>query len=169
MDYINVTPLVDPVVNWSNVAPYEPKRPTGDPFITQTGLAQSKSFDLFTAQTGARAPTSVPDMRAVDSSPRASAVSEFSPKATPYAIAGAPDADIDRIANQRVKLMAAKYVSNSASAEILARLEILNRRLLDRSPRVSIGQLEAIESANAKLARIRAEREERSKRLGLSG
>ena len=64
--------------------------------------------------------------------------------------------------------MAAKYASRTASDEILARLEILNRRLLDRSPRVSPGQVEALESANEKLIRIRAAREERAKRLGIT-
>ncbi len=168
MDYINVTPLVDPVVNWTYVAPFEPKRPKQEPFISQTSLAQSKAFDLFAVGSGALAPTAIPDVRTVGDSPRASAVSEFSPKASPYSIAGVPDADIDRIANQRVKLMAAKYASGTASAEIVARLEILNRRLLDRAPRVSLDQLEALESADEKLTRMRAAREERSKRLGLS-
>ena len=168
MDYINITPLVDPIINWTNVAPFEPKRPIREPLITQTGLAQSKPFDLFATGTGARTPTAVPDVRTVSESPCVSAISEFSCKASPYSIEGAPDADIDRIANQRVRLMAAKYVSGAASTEVVARLEILNQKLLDRAPRVSIDQLESLESANEKLARIRAAREERSKRLGLS-
>ena len=75
--------------------------------------------------------------------------------------------EIDRIAKQRVKLMAAKYASSVESSEIMARLEILNRRLLDRSPRVSKDQVLALENANEQLLRIRAAREERSKRLGI--
>ena len=65
MDYINITPLVDPIINWTNVAPFEPKRPIREPLITQTGLAQSKPFDLFATGTGARTPTAVPDVRTV--------------------------------------------------------------------------------------------------------
>lgn len=168
MDYISVTPLVDPIVNWAHVAPFEPKRLRRESLITQTGLTQSKSFDLFAAETGARAPTAVPDVSAEGDYPRVSAINEISTKASPFALARAPDGDIDRIANQRVRLMAAKYASSAASAEILARLEILNRRLLERAPRVSIDQVEALESANTKLDQIRAAREERARRLGLS-
>lgn len=167
MDYINVTPLVDPVVNWANIAPFDPKRAGRESFATQTGLAQSKSFELFATSTGARAPTAVPNARSTANSSHTAAVSELSLKASPYASTGTTDAEIDRIANQRVKLMAAKYASSTASAEVVARLEILNRRLLDRAPRVSIDQVEALESANAKLTQIRVAREERAKRLGL--
>lgn len=168
MDYISVTPLVDPIVNWAHVAPFEPKRRPRESLITQTGLAQSKSFDLFAAETGARAPTSVPNLSVEGGFPCVSAINENSTKASPVASAGTPDGDIDRIANQRVRLMAAKYASGAASAEIVARLEILNRRLLERAPRVSLDQVEALESANSKLDQIRAAREERARRLGLS-
>lgn len=63
--------------------------------------------------------------------------------------------------------MAAKYASGIESSEIVARLEILNRRLLDRAPRVSKDQVVALENANDQLAHIQAAREERSRRLGI--
>lgn len=168
LDYINVTPIIEPVVSWANIAPFEPKRPTREFSVSQTRTARSKPFNLFAQGTGVSAPTAVADERTVGDTLHTSVVSEFSLKTSPYSNAGATDTDIERIANQRVKLMAAKYASSAASAELVARLEILNRRLLDRAPRVSMDQLEALESADAKLAQIRAAREERSKRLGLS-
>lgn len=170
MDYVNVTPLVDPIVNWANVAPFEPRRQAREADVTQTRLAQWKneSFDLFASRTGALAPTTGPKGGEAILSERASVVSEFAEKTSHYTSKGALEAEIDRIANQRVKLMAANYASSASSVEIVARLEILNRRLLDRAPRVSKEQVEALESANEKLVRIRTTREQRSKRLGVS-
>lgn len=168
MDYMPVTPLVDPVVRWTQEVSFEPVRPSSGPLITQTGLAQSKSFDLFATASGAHAPTAAPKSDSEGGSTRSATVSEAPAKTTPYLSARASDADIDVIASQRVKLMAVKYASGSASAEVVARLEILNRRLLEHAPRVSIRQVEALEVANEKLAQIRAAREERAKRFGLS-
>jgi hypothetical protein len=78
-----------------------------------------------------------------------------------------PSIEIDQIAKQRVRLMAAKYAAGAQSSEILARLEILNSRLSERAPLVSKEQVTALEDANAQLARIRSVREERAKRLGI--
>ena len=78
-----------------------------------------------------------------------------------------PNLEIDKIAKQRVKLMAAKYANGVQSSEILARLEILNSRLSERAPLVSKEQVTALEDANAQLARISLAREERAKRLGI--
>ena len=63
--------------------------------------------------------------------------------------------------------MAAKYASGAQSSEILARLQILNSRLSESAPLVSKEQVTALEDANAQLARIRAAREERAKRVGI--
>lgn len=74
---------------------------------------------------------------------------------------------VERIANQRVRLLAAKYAGSNETQEIVARLEILNRRLLSIAPRVSEEQVASLERAHEQLTRIRAAREERSKRLGI--
>lgn len=170
MDYVDVTPLVDPIVSWAHIAPFELRRDARQAPLMQTRSARSEDnpFDLFVSGSGAFAPTSVVENRADKVAQRRDAASSTIPATAPYALQRSDDSEIDRIAKQRVKIMAAKYASRAASDEVLARLEILNRRLLDRSPRVSPGQVEALESANEKLMHIRAAREERAKRLGIT-
>lgn len=170
MDYATVTPLVQSSVNWVQYAPYEPNRVERKPFETFTRSAQSKddAFTLFNLKTGAEAPTFIHDARLERSNPRTVPVSEFSSNANPFSLTASEGSEIDRIAKQRVKLIAAKYANSNASAEIVARLEILNQRLLDRSPRISTHQLEAIENAGETLVRIRAAREDRARRLGIA-
>lgn len=170
MDYVDVTPLVNPIVSWAHIAPFEPRRNACQAPLMQTHSARSEDnpFDLFVSGSGAFAPTSIVENRAEKVGQRRDSASSTIPATALYAFQRSNDSEIDRIAKQRVKLMAAKYASRTASDEILARLEILNRRLLDRSPRVSPGQVEALESANEKLIRIRAAREERAKRLGIT-
>lgn len=169
MDYVDVTPLVSPIVNWAQIASFEPQRNAPQANIMQTRSARSKdnTYDLFMSGSGALAPTSVVDSSADKVTQRRDMASSTSSASRLYALQGSDVSEIDRIAKQRVKLMAAKYASGTASAELLARLEILNRRLLDRSPRVSSEQVEALELANENLMRIRAAREERARRLGI--
>lgn len=169
LDYVNVTPLFEPIVNWANYAPYESSEAGRERSSKHTRPTDVKGepFELFVSKTGVYAPTSIEDSKLDKFFTR---VSSREPAANPshYAQGAGPNAEIDNIAKQRVKLMATKYASNSASAEIVARLEILNQRLLDRSPRVSQVQVEALEQASEKLARISMAREERSRRLGIS-
>lgn len=167
IDHIDTTPIVNPVVMWESIALFDPKRQALESVVTQTRFTQSKNdpYELFASATGALAPTAVPNAR--HTAERSSVVNDLA-----VTNSDAPkeeqEAEIDRIANQRVKLMAVKYASSATSAEVLARLEILNQRLLDRAPRVSMEQVEALENANEKLARIRAAREARAIRLGMS-
>ena len=76
--------------------------------------------------------------------------------------------ELSRMAKQRVILLAAKYAGGNETSEIVARLEILNRRLLERAPRISKDQVAALENASDTLTRIRASRVERASRLGIS-
>jgi hypothetical protein len=171
MDYVDVTPLVNPIVTWAHIAPYEPKRnaPRQASLLqTHSARSQVNPFDLFVSGSGALAPTSIVEDRVERFAKERETASRTISAAGLYASRKNDNDEIDRIAKQRAKLMAAKYASDAASAEILARLEILNRRLLERSPRVLPGQVEALESANDKLNRIRAAREERAKRLGIT-
>ncbi len=75
--------------------------------------------------------------------------------------------NVERIAKDRVVLLAAKYAGASAQAEVVARLEILNNRLLEQAPRVSQDQVRALEAAANHVAKSNARREERARRLGL--
>lgn len=168
MDYVDVTPLANPIVTWAHIAPYEPQRNTprqASPLQTHSARSQVNPFDLFVSGSGALAPTAIIENRVERFAKERETASRTISSAELSALPKNDNDEIDRIAKQRVKLMAAKYASDAASAEILARLEILNRRLLERSPRVLPGQVEALELANDKLDRIRAAREERTKRL----
>jgi hypothetical protein len=70
-------------------------------------------------------------------------------------------------AEQRVKLMAIKYAGDS-SPELLARLEILNQRLIAQFPRVTESQVSGLERAHEELSQMRAARIARARSLGLT-
>lgn len=170
--HIDVTPLVNPTVPSVNVAPFMPRLGEQGMFLGRTEFGRTEfatknagRFEFFAPQTGPSAPTATPFGPVTRNTSPISNQSAVSPAKT--AVAPPEETDIDRIASERVKLMAAKYAASSVSAELVARLEILNRRLLDRAPRVSREQVAALESANDQLARIQAAREERSRRLGI--
>ena len=76
--------------------------------------------------------------------------------------------EVARIAYGRVVLLAARCAAAGSQAEITARLEILNRRLLEQAPRISEDQVRALEEAEAHVMASKAAREERFRRLGLS-
>lgn len=170
--HIDVTPLVNPTVPSVNVAPFMPREWEQGALIGRTEFGRTEfatknvgRFEFFAPQTGPSAPTVTPLGAVTRDTRPASNQSAVSPAT---AIAPPEETDIDRIASERVKLMAAKYAASAVSSELMARLEILNRRLLDRAPRVSKEQVAALESANDQLARIQAAREERSRRLGIA-
>ncbi len=171
IDYVNVTSLVDPIVSWAHIAPYEPQKNTPhQSTLLQTHSARSEvnPFELFVSGSGAFAPTSIIENRFETYGKGRGMTSRAISRAELCPAPKNDNCEIDRIAKQRVKLMAAKYATDAASAEIVARLEILNWRLLERSPRISPEQVESLELANDKLNRIRAAREDRAKRLGIT-
>lgn len=172
--YVDHTPYFNPVVA-TNIAPFQPRsRDRSTPEIkgltNQTAFVteEAKAVDLFATTKGPLAQTKppIPQLEPYsESTPTLKESVNFYSSAT---VVSQPSVEIDQIAKQRVRLMAAKYASgNTQSSEILARLEILNSRLSERAPLVSKEQVIALEGANAQLARIRAAREERAKRLGI--
>ena len=167
--YVDSSAFIYPTFNWANVAPFEPKMQEQKAGAARTEFAAAKSgaVDFFIAAKGPLAPTSTRDTLAQE--PIGEVTTSVGETATPVTAAIIKtDVDVDRIATQRVRLMAAKYAGGPESSEIVARLEILNRRLLEQSPRVSKEQVFALENASEQLARIKAAREERSKRLGIA-
>lgn len=167
--YANAIPAPQ-MFNWA-LAPYDPKREVPRTLSVRTEFAtkNASTVDFFTEAKGPLAPTAAPHAQQ-DSFATTTPVGDPQSSSTASVekiLTTQTSLDIDRIAKQRVKLMAAKYASSFESSEIMARLEILNRRLLDQSPRVSKDQVLALENANEQLLRIRAAREERAKRLGI--
>ena len=165
--YIDATPLVNPSV-WANVAPYISEWQVAKPLVERTKFATEKAtpFDFFSPEKGPAAPTAALSVQ-VGAVEQTQTLNESSTEPPTSAFGTQPSTDVERIAAQRVQLMAAKYAGGTATAEIIARLEILNRRLLERAPRVSVEQVRALEIANDQLVRIQTAREERSERLGL--
>lgn len=73
----------------------------------------------------------------------------------------------ESITAERVQLIIAKYAESPQAAEIAARLEMLNRRLLSEWPRVTNEQLSAAEETSQKLEALRDRREALKRRLGI--
>ena len=171
IDYnVDITPLLTPV-NWANIAELDPKKKEQKPSMAWTGLSTRgpDNFDFFAAVTGPSAPTTALSARATSTATNTQTLNEFAGVAPRPNTTAQLDADVERVAKQRVQLMAAKYAKGTGSSELVARLEILNRRLLEKAPRVSKAQVVALEDANEQLARIRAAREDRARRLGIQG
>lgn len=166
--YVDTAPVVAPVYTF--VAPFEPnERGRNDAWgRTQFSSVGGGVVDFFSDEKGAWAPTSLPSAKSLRLEETTTLIGELRSSGSGRSISKL-DSDIEKIAAQRVRLMAINYADKGASKETLARLEILNRRLLDRSPRVSKEQVSELELAGDRLLRIRASREERAKRLGLVG
>ncbi|MFJ5237000.1 hypothetical protein ACIP86_09785 [Pseudomonas neuropathica] len=77
------------------------------------------------------------------------------------------DLEISKIAEDRIKLLAIKYANDSFSAEMIARLEILNSRLIERAPRVSVEQISHLEASIDSIKSVEQSILDRAKRLGL--
>ncbi|POF43445.1 hypothetical protein B0D71_01110 [Pseudomonas laurylsulfativorans] len=75
--------------------------------------------------------------------------------------------EISKIAEDRIKLLAIKYANDSISAEMIARLEILNSRLIERAPRVSVEQISHLEASIDSIKSVEQSILDRAKRLGL--
>lgn len=167
--YVDIAAFEYPKFNWANVAQFEPKRQEKGILSGRTEFTTAKIglFDFFSAVTGPLAATANPSKQSETIADTTVPLSEFIVNPVVNALEVPPNSDVERIAKQRVQLMAVKYASGIESSEILARLEILNHRLLDCAPRVSNDQVIALENANDQLAHIRASREERSRRLGI--
>lgn len=165
-------PLVFPEIQWVVDAPFRPENLFQSSLISQTGFA-SKSVvpsNFFGNTTGPDAPTSTASENTnfggaysssqtqLDSSKKNSAGANFSWMGN----------DIERIASQRVKLIAEKYARDNVPQEILARLEILNHRLSKFYPRVTDAQVKALEIANDHLINLEDAHDEIAHRLGIS-
>lgn len=172
--YVNNTQYINPAI-YANYSPFESgsniqnKREHKEVLMEQTSFvtAEAKPVDLFAVPTGLLTPTSDPISQADPSVEQTHILTKSVISLTVNTPISVSNEEIDKIANQRVRLMAAKYAGSKESSEIVARLEILNRRLSERAPRVSKEQVAALEEANDQLVRIRAAREERAKRLGI--
>ncbi|MGN6829755.1 hypothetical protein [Paucibacter sp. M5-1] len=167
--YVDTTPLITPSFSWVSTAPFEPEKQARKGLASRTAFASEKSgiVDFFNdTKEGPQAPTALTPTSV--SAPNVTPIGNESFKVKAAEADFHSGQDVDRIARRRVELMAAKYAGGRNTAEIVARLEILNNRLIERSPRITPAQVDALEEAALVVARSKATREERAKRLGLS-
>jgi hypothetical protein len=102
--------------------------------------------------------TPISRLKKDDATPASASIHQFRIKKEP---------EISKIAEDRIRLLAVKYASEAATSEIAARLEILNTRLAQRAPRVTLEQLSSLEESLNSIKSVEASRIERAKRLGL--
>ncbi len=79
--------------------------------------------------------------------------------ASTISVAGYQSDEVSRLCDQRMRLLAARYEKSDTSAEILARLAILDARLSVKAPRVSKAQLDVLEQNLDILAKLQKNRE----------
>ncbi len=167
--YVDTTPLITPLSSWIGTAPFDPKKQVLKEAINRTAFASEKSqiVDLFDdAKEGPQAPTALAPTPT--GAPNVTPIGNESSKVNIARTDFHSGQDEDRIARRRVELMAAKYAGGKNTAEIVARLEILNNRLIEKSPRITPAQVDALETATLMAARSKIAREERAQRLGIS-
>lgn len=74
----------------------------------------------------------------------------------------------DAIARERIALLAAKYAASKDRNELIARLEILNEKLLSVAPRVTRDRVEALERISDSIGDAQSSRLEIMKRFNIS-
>jgi hypothetical protein len=174
MDYC-VSPADFPTsfINTAIYAPFQPDRPRiSSPERVESPTTAKKGVDFFDADNSSTSLS--PGLGQYNTqffqngTPDADRSSErILPPISSAAQNGVTE-EIDKIAKQRVRLMASRYAGNADSFEMVARLEILNARMLTRLPRVTNDQVDALEAIGNQLAEARAEREERMRRRGVA-
>lgn len=169
MDYYSPTHfLQSPPAIWRSESAFEPLNSISSRGGGHTLFAALPEIDLFAEPKFERAGTFI-DARQPVAPIRTSLVDEGSRASSFVDPENFPADEIDTIAKNRVRLLAANYVDGKMSAEIAARLEILDLRMLERAPRVTSQHVEALETANALLDRTQQSRAERRRRLGIGG
>jgi hypothetical protein len=162
--YIDHSYLASPSARFADFAPYEPpaRSLVGG---TKFSSVPVKSIDLSRTEKGPSAPTSLPKLHSESSNNFSTPAPGLQLPVDEQKSAVEKRNAVEDVATQRVLLMAAKYSKGADAVEIIARLEILNNRMLEHSPRVSREQVAVLERAQDDLLRVRAAREERAKRL----
>ena len=74
-------------------------------------------------------------------------------------------ADVDRVARQRVAVIIRKHSEKNVPGELLARLELLNRRLASMAPRVTSNQVAALEATQRRLEDLTVSHAARMERI----
>lgn len=171
MDYqMDSTPIMYPALSWSAIAPIEPPRrriSSSASTATEFSSAKNSVVDLFVDSKGPSAPTAAVEQGRRFVGQTATLSESTGLTSAPSSSKESATGEVERIANQRIQLMAAKYAAGRESLEMVARLEILNRRLVEQAPLVTEAQVRQLESSREVLGRIQVSRQERARRLGI--
>lgn len=73
------------------------------------------------------------------------------------------ESTVSKTAKERARLIAMKAAKFDESNELIARLELLNQRMLEIAPRITSGQIENLEAGADLIERISARRQERAR------
>ncbi|WP_236181510.1 hypothetical protein [Pseudomonas sputi] len=168
--YATVAPTPSPSVFYASQAPLGHIPPMENTYAGATRFVSTDFPGLNVGKPGNRVSESLPKSAPLtDATPLVTMSPEASTPRAPVHERHIParDLEINKIAEDRIKLLAIKYANDSISAEMIARLEILNSRLIERSPRVTVEQINFLEGSIGSIKTIEQSRLDRAKRLGL--
>jgi hypothetical protein len=159
--YANTTPLQSPVHRWEEIRPGDARPPHSLSLEKATGgssvvgsLEVFREFSEATRFSG----SSTTNATAMNVAPTGQAAEHA---------ALSVECEADSIGSQRVRLLAAKYVDGKPSREVLARLAILDEKMLAALPRVTTDQVVALEQMAERLMGLSTSRQERAKKYGI--
>jgi len=157
-----VTPLIQPLHQWEEVRPGTASNPLPRQRSLPTAfLADRFSFeDLMHGEQTPVADSAARDYFAPQAARQNLSFLTSRPISSP--------SNVESIADERIRLLAAKYAGQTGQTEIAARLAILNRRLAKSAPLVTVEQVAALEAIADELAASAAESKIRASRLGLA-
>lgn len=169
--YVDVTPAPSPSMFYTSQAPVRSNPPASNSIFGATQFLATAYPGMNSADRNIESP------QKLAKGPRQSDSTSLVPKAAdcvPFRALGnehqvnAKDLEVSKIAESRIRLLAIKYANDSVSAEMIARLEILNSRLIEKSPRVTAEQISYLESSIGSIKSVEQSRLNRAQRLGLS-
>ncbi len=157
---ITPTQMHDASYRWTEI------RPGGEPLQTRSLFTQSTPFNVCKSSELDVFPsvdtTHTTQPNATYMHETSAFVSEIGQPAD-----SALKAKAENVSEERATLMAAKFMGNNASKELLARLQILDQRMLELAPVVTHFQISALESAADELEKLKLRRNERAAKFGL--
>ncbi|WP_141629561.1 hypothetical protein [Pseudomonas sp. PAMC 25886] len=169
--YVDVAPVPSPSMFYTSQAPLRSNPPASNSIFGATQFlataypgtnSANRNIESFQklAKTTSQLDSTLLVPKAVDCAPFRALGNEHQ--------VSAKDIEVSKIAESRIRLLAIKYANDSVSAEMIARLEILNSRLIEKSPRVTAEQISHLESSIDSIKSVEQSRLNRAQRLGLS-
>lgn len=168
--YVDITPAPSPSIFYASQAAFGRNPPKEKFDLGATRFLSTSypglNFAAANIDGTEKVPKTSPQNDATSLVPKSADVRSLRPPVNERQIQGR-DLEISKIAEDRIKLLAIKYANDSISAEMIARLEILNSRLIERAPRVSVEQISHLEASIDSIKSVEQSILDRARRLGL--